>query len=54
MAKDNRVHLPSSGGGIVRYSEEPQSLFLLSPTVVFVLIAVVILVEIFLYKGFFG
>ena len=53
MAKDNRVQLPSSGGGLVRYSEEPQSKFLFSPTVVFVLIALVILIEIFLYKGFF-
>ena len=39
---DNRIQLPSSGGGLVRYSEEMGSKLVLSPYTVLALIVIVI------------
>lgn len=46
---DNKIQMPMSGGGLVRYSDEFESKIMLSPTVVIVLIAIFIVVEIFLH-----
>ncbi len=45
MAKDNRIRMPSSGGGIVRYFEdEVQSMFMIKPKyVIFIGILMVVL-----------
>lgn len=51
MARDNKIHLPSSGGGLVRYFDEGKSRYEIMPAIVLVLIFVVIVVEILLYKG---
>lgn len=52
MAKDNKIHLPASGGGLVRYSEEMPSKLQLKPMMVVAIIVVIIIIEIILYKGF--
>lgn len=51
MAKDNRIHLPSSGGGIVSYSEDIKTKFEIKPSVVIAIIVFVIIIELILYKG---
>ena len=50
MAQDNKIHMPSSGGGLVRYFDDYKSKLEIKPVYVIVVIALVILVEIFLYK----
>ena len=47
---DDKVQMPMSGGGLVRFSDEVKSRFMLSPMVVTVVIAVVIVVLVTLYK----
>ena len=39
---DNKIQLPSSGGGLVRYSDEVKSNIMISPSTVVVLIVLVI------------
>ena len=46
---DNKIRLPSSGGGLVNYKEEYKSKFLFSPIIVVVLIVIVILAEYILH-----
>ena len=46
---DNRISIPSSGGGIVRYFDDYKSKIEFTPMVVVVLIVAVILVEIILH-----
>jgi len=48
MAND-KINLPSSGGGIVRYFEDFKSNFEFKPEVVIVMIALVIVLEIILH-----
>ncbi len=48
MANDNRINLPSSGGGIVRYFEDLTSKINLKPEVVMVIIVLVIIFELLL------
>ncbi|MBS3111838.1 preprotein translocase subunit Sec61beta [Candidatus Woesearchaeota archaeon] len=50
MAKDNKIQLPSSGGGLVRYFEDYKSKIEIHPYIIVAAIVIVILVEIFLYK----
>lgn len=45
---DNRIQMPSSGGGLVRYFDDYKSKIEFSPTVVVVMIVVVAIFEIFL------
>ena len=45
---DNRIQMPSSGGGLVRYFDDYKSKIEFSPMVVVVAIIVVALFEIFL------
>ncbi len=54
MAKNNKVQLPSSGGGLVRYYDDIKSKVELSPIGVMIFIGVVAVFEILLYKGVFG
>lgn len=53
MAKQNKVQLPSSGGGLVSYSDDVKSSIEISPISVMVFIVVVAIFETMLYKGFF-
>ncbi len=46
---EEKITLPSSGGGIVRYFEEFKSKITLKPQVVIILIALVIVLELFLH-----
>lgn len=43
MASDNKIHMPGSFGGIMRYDEEYDSRFKITPTQVIVVIVLVIL-----------
>ena len=47
---DDKVTLPSSGGGFVRYFEETKSKLQIPPLYIIIAIAVVIIVEIYFYK----
>ena len=49
MAKDNKINLPSSGGGLTRYFDEYKSNIRFKPAVVVVLVILVIIIEIFLH-----
>ena len=42
MAGDNKIHMPGSFGGIMRYDEEYETRFKITPTQVIVVIVVVI------------
>ena len=46
MAQDNRISLPSSGGGLMRYSEESNSRIKIAPMTVMVIIGIIIVVAI--------
>jgi len=41
---DNKIQMPQSGGGLVRYSEEVKSAFVISPYTVIALIVLVSIV----------
>ena len=47
---DNKVQMPSSGGGLVRYFEEVKTKFPIKPSYVVVAIVVVFFLEILLNK----
>ena len=47
---DNRIQLPQSGGGIVRYFEDFKSKIEFGPWVIIGTIAVIIVLEILLHK----
>jgi len=49
---DNKINLPSSGGGLIRYFEEFKSKFTLKPQHVIAFIILVVIVEILLH--FYG
>ncbi len=49
MAQDNKVQMPSSMGGLVRYFDEYKSRIELKPGHVIILVIVVVLVEILLH-----
>ncbi len=49
MAKNNKVQMPTSGGGLVRYSDESRSKFQIKPEHVIVLVIIVILVQLVLH-----
>ncbi len=44
MAKDNKIHMPSGMGGIVRYFDEYKSKIEMKPGHIFVLIVIVIVI----------
>ena len=45
----DRIQMPQSGGGLVRYSEDYKSKFVISPMTVIVMIVLVILIEVGLH-----
>lgn len=47
---DNKINMPSSGGGLVRYFDEAKSRVSFSPWVVAIVIGVIAVVGIVLYK----
>ena len=53
MAKDNKIHLPSSGGGLVRYFDDYKSKIEIKPEIIVVVMVLIIVFEILLYKGVF-
>lgn len=50
----DKIQLPQSGGGLVRYSEEVDSKFLIKPETVIGLIVFIIILMIFLHTKGFG
>ena len=49
MAKDNKIQMPTSGGGLVRYSDSSKSKYQFKPEHVILLVVIVILIQIFLH-----
>jgi len=49
---DDKIRLPSSGGGLVRYFEDYKSKIEFKPHYVFAFIILVIVIELVLYKAF--
>ncbi|MBS3155286.1 preprotein translocase subunit Sec61beta [Candidatus Woesearchaeota archaeon] len=47
---DDRIQLPSSGGGLVRYFDEYKSRLAVKPMYVIAFIVLVVIVEIYLHK----
>ncbi len=47
---DNKVQMPVSGGGLLRFGEEVKSRFMISPMSVVIVIAIVTVALIVLYK----
>lgn len=50
MAKDNKIHLPSSGGGLVNYSDEHKTKLAIDPYIILAVIVIITVLEIYLYK----
>ena len=48
MASDNKIHMPGSFGGLMRYDEEYASIFMLKPTYVIAFIVLIIIFRIVL------
>jgi len=46
---DNKISLPSSGGGLVRYSDEAKSNFMMKPQHIILIIALVVIFELLLH-----
>jgi preprotein translocase subunit Sec61beta len=53
MAEDSKIHMPGSFGGLVRYDDEYESKFMLTPIHVLVFV-VLIIVFTFVLKFFLG
>ena len=49
---ENKIQLPMSGGGLVKYSEDVGAKIKIPPYVVIGIIVLVIIFGIILYKGF--
>lgn len=49
MAKDNKIDMPTSGGGLMRYSGESRSKLQFKPEHVLILIVVVIVIQLVLH-----
>jgi len=49
---DDKIRLPSSGGGLVRYFEDYKSKIEFKPHYVLAFIILVIVIELVLYKAF--
>ena len=50
---DNKIQMPSSGGGLVRYFDDFKGKIRISPLSVMIFVGVEIVVEVLLYKGIF-
>ena len=51
---DDKIYMPQSGGGLLRYNEEGGTKFRMSPQFVVVLIAIVIVLALLFHTGGFG
>ncbi len=49
MAKDNKVQMPTSGGGLMRYSDESKSKLQFKPEHVILLVIIVIVIQILVH-----
>ena len=49
MAKDNKIQMPTSGGGLMRYSDGTKSKFQFKPEHVILLVVIVIIIQIILH-----
>ncbi len=49
MARDNKISLPSSGGGLIRYFDEYKSKISFKPGHIIVLVVIIIIIEIILH-----
>lgn len=47
---DNQIQMPSSGGGLIRYSDEYKSKIVFSPWVIVGIIIAVAVIGVYLYK----
>ncbi|PIU72633.1 preprotein translocase subunit Sec61beta [Candidatus Woesearchaeota archaeon CG_4_10_14_0_2_um_filter_33_10] len=54
MARDNKINLPSSGGGLIRYFDEYRSKISFKPGHIIVLVVIIIIIEIILYTWGYG
>ncbi len=54
MARDNKISLPSSGGGLIRYFDEYKSKINFKPGHVIVLVVIIIIIEIILHTWGYG
>ena len=49
----DKIQMPSSGGGLVRYFDDYKSKIEISPIIIIVIIALIVVIEIMLHKGWF-
>ena len=54
MARDNKISLPSSGGGLIRYFDEYKSKINFKPGHIIVLVVIIIIIEIILHTWGYG
>ena len=54
MAKDNKINLPSSGGGLIRYFDEYRSKVSFKPGHIITLVVIIIIIEIILHTWGYG
>ena len=54
MARDNKINLPSSGGGLIRYFDEYRSKISFKPGHIIVLVVIIIIIEIILHTWGYG
>ncbi len=47
---DNKIQMPSSGGGLVRYFDEYKSKLQIPPSYVVIVLVVIMILGIYLYK----
>ena len=53
MARNNKVHMPSGTGGLVRYFDEYKSKIEFKPGMIIILVIIVIIIEVILHlQGF--
>ncbi|MFH1210898.1 MAG: preprotein translocase subunit Sec61beta [archaeon] len=45
-----KIQMPSSGGGLIRYFDDYKSKLEITPTVIIIAIVIVILLELYLHK----
>ncbi|MFW5852658.1 MAG: preprotein translocase subunit Sec61beta [Nanoarchaeota archaeon] len=50
MAKDKNIQMPTSGGGLVRYSDGSRSKLQFKPEHVIILVVVVIIIQIIIHS----
>jgi len=48
---DDKINLPSSGGGLVRYFEDYKSKIVIRPEIIVAIIILIVIIEVLLYKG---